>query len=440
MSAFYRGFRRVAWWLLQLFYRIEVNDPAHGLSLAGAVIFIGNHPNGLVDPGLVFALSKRPVTFLAKAPLFQIPVLGLILKGMGALPVFRKKDDPTQTAKNSGTLEASAQALVGGGAITIFPEGISHGEPQLQELKTGAARIALMAAKDGAEVRVVPVGLTYSEKNRFRSIARLDVGAPLQVSTFVPKPGDDEREATQRLTDAMADSLRAVTLNLEQWEDLPLLKTAESLYALKANDDAGDPERLRRFARGMVLLRQEQPTRFFSLKSQLLSLRRRLELTTAKVTAVEGPYTPTTVASFVVRNLLALTLTPLFLLGMLLFAIPFWVPPTLVKLAKVEVDTQATVKVLTLMLLAPFWLALLTALAWWRFGALAGVVTLLGAMPLALFTRYFYERRAQAFADARTFFVLMSRRALKERLAVEANALATEVEAVANELRDRVAA
>ena len=84
---FYRGFRAVVALLLRLFYRFEpVSDPEGGLSREGPVIFVGNHPNGLVDPGIVFATTRRHVTFLAKAPLFKMPVLGWMLGWMDRLP------------------------------------------------------------------------------------------------------------------------------------------------------------------------------------------------------------------------------------------------------------------------------------------------------------------------------------------------------------------
>src|SRR6185503_12143419 len=105
-------------------YRIEPPvDPAGALAMEGPVMFVGNHPNGMVDPGLVLVLAKRHITFLAKAPLFSIPVVGALIRGLGALPVYRKQDDPTQMGKNAGTLDAAADALVQNRCITIFPEG-----------------------------------------------------------------------------------------------------------------------------------------------------------------------------------------------------------------------------------------------------------------------------------------------------------------------------
>ena len=432
MNAFYRGLRAIVSLLMRAFYRIEPPvDPAGALSMEGPVMFVGNHPNGMVDPGLVFVLAKRHITFLAKAPLFSLPIVGSLIRGLGALPVYRKQDDPTQMGRNAGTLDAAADALAAGRCITIFPEGKSHSEPQLQELKTGAARIALMAAKKGARVRIVPLGLTYSEKNRFRSAVHVDVGAPIEVK------GEEDAVA---LTELIFESLRKVTLNLEQWEDLPLIRTAEALYALKVGDAAASPERLKAFARGMALLRTEQPERFAKLKADVLSVRRRLELVQASPEDVAVRYRPGGVAKFVFRNLLALALLPLFLLGMVLFFVPFWIPPLAVRAFRVATDLQATIKIVMLWVLAPLWWLLITFTAWRLWGVAAAAVAFSATLPLALYTRYYFERRRSAMHDARTFFVLGSRKSFKERMVQEGDALAAEIAAVADELRPRVAA
>ncbi len=436
---FYRAFRLVMSLLLRNFFRLEpVVDPARALSTDGPVIFVGNHPNGLVDPGLLFVLVERHVTFLAKEPLFRLPVLGWILKGLDALPVFRKQDGGGDTSKNDSTLTASVDALVRGRAITLFPEGKSHSEPQLADLKTGCARIALDAVAKGAKVRIVPIGITYGEKNRFKSLVHVEVGATLEVTSFSTGQGSADAEAVRRLTDAIATSLSAITLNLEQWEDLPLVETAEALYALDKGDRAGDVERQKAFARGLSLLRAEQPGRFDALKGEVVGFRRRLELVQVRPEELTFQYRPATVARFALRNLVWLFGLPLFLAGMVVFFVPYWIPISLVVATKPEKDTESTVKVLTLLLLAPFWWALLVAMAWWFAGPIAGLVTL-GAVPaLALFTRWYLERRAAAFRDARVFFLFFSRQRLKARLLAEGATLAKQVDAVAEELRPRV--
>ncbi len=433
----YRAFRGVVRLLLSLFYRIEVQGD---LAPEGPVIFVGNHPNGLVDPGLVFALVQRRITFLAKAPLFRIPLVAQMLKVVGALPVYRRQDDPTQVGRNEGTMAAASAALESGGAITLFPEGKSHSEPQLAELKTGCARIALAAAKRGARVRIVPIGFVYEQKQLYRSRVRIDVGPPLDVAPYLERAKTDEPGAVRELTEQIATELRRLTLNLDRWEDLPAVETAEALSALRAGTEARDLERLRAFAAGMQLLRDEQPERFDRLRDRVMSFRRRLDLLRVRPEHLKVEYRPDVVARFVAKNLFALLLgLPLFVLGMALFVLPYQIPWLAAAVFRVERDVEATVKLLVLLVLAPLWNALLAAVAWGAFGPVGGVAALIGCLPLALFTRYFYERRAAAIADAATFFRLTRRATLKARLLEEGEALAREIEAVAEELRPRVA-
>lgn len=427
---FYRLFRGAASLALHLFFRLEAPvDPHGGLSLEGPVMYVGNHPNGLVDPGIVFVLSKRQVTFLAKEPLFRLPLLGAVLRGLGALPVFRKQDGDGDTSKNEGTLSAATNALVAGHAITIFPEGKSHSEPQLSALKTGAARIVLAAAEQGAPVHLVPVGITYEAKHLFHSAVHVEVGAPLAVEKGVEP---------RALTQAIADALRAVTLNLAARDELPLLKTAEALFALSSDGKVGAPERLKAFARGVQVLRDEQPARLEALKAGLAQFNGRLALLRVSPDDLSSRYQPLTVAWFVVRNLLWLVSLPVAALGLVTFVVPYYLPLLAVKAAKPEEDVESTVKVLTSMLVAPLWWALLTGLAWWSAGPLAGLAAFVATPVLALFTRLFVERRLSALHDARTFFVLLSRRRLKARLLEEGRELSSEIEALVSELSARV--
>ncbi|WP_434382679.1 lysophospholipid acyltransferase family protein [Melittangium boletus] len=431
---FYSFVRTVVALLLRLFYRVKVHSPQ--AEPEGPVIFVGNHPNGLIDPALVFMLTRRHVTFLAKEPLFRLPVIGWLLKGLGALPVYRKQDDPTQMGRNEGTLDAARGALVAGRAITLFPEGKSHSEPSLAELKTGAARIALGAARQGAAVRIVPVGLTYADKHLFRSEVLIEMGTPIEVRDFLPADDAGESAAVRALTERIAGALRGVTLNLEQWEDLPLLQLAEGLYALRQKQ-ATDPERLRYWARGLQLFRAEQPERFAKMRGDFMSFYWRLSLVRADPTDLSLEYRSVPVARFVVKNLLLLAVgLPLFMLGLVLFYVPYLVPRWASRRA--ELDVQATVKFLTAWVVSWGWWAALTAVAWWRGGAGAGVVALVGVPLLGLLTLYLSERWAVVWHDVAVFFSLGSRARLKERLVEEGSALSDAVEGLAGEYRPRL--
>lgn len=433
----YGFLRTVIGWALRLFYRVEVSAPFPLPD--GPMMLVGNHPNGLVDPALVFVITDRHVTFLAKEPLFRMPLVGRILKGIGALPVYRKQDDPTRMGGNEGTFEAARLALSSGGAITIFPEGRSHSDPSLSPLKTGAARIAFRAVEAGAAVRVVPVGLTYQEKTRFRSQVRVEVGEPFEVKPFLPDAPEKQPAAVHALTDRIADALHALTLNLGAWEDLEAIETAEAFYALRLGQPQGDPERVRRFAKGMQLLREEQPERLERLREEVSSLSRRLELVRARPDDLPVVYHPLKVTRFVLRNLVALCFGfPVFALGLFAFGLPTLLVRGAVRAMGAEKDLVATMKLGVAAVVFPLWVGGVCALAWHLLSPLAALGLLVGSVPLGLFTRYFLDRRRIAAHDARMFFLLGNRRSFKARLLAEGDRLAAELEALAVELGPRL--
>ena len=129
----------------------------------------------------------------------------------------------------------------------------------------------------------------------------------ISAREFLEQPGEAPHDAARRFTDAIAAALRQVTLNLDAWEDLPILETAESLYALNKDEEAS-PERRQAFARGMALLREEQPERFERLKHQLADYRARLGLLSISSDDLTSQYRPGTVALFILRNLFAAAL------------------------------------------------------------------------------------------------------------------------------------
>lgn len=434
---FYRLVRGIVAFALRLFYRVEVVRQTEDLS--GPVMFVGNHPNSLIDPALVFVITDRQVTFLAREPLFRVPVMGWLLRGLDALPVYRKQDHPGLMEKNEGTLDTAAKALSDARAITIFPEGKSHSAPQLSEIKTGCARIALKVAKSGKALRVIPIGLTYEQKHRFKSRVHIEVGQALLVEAVNELSAEAEQEWVKSLTSKIGEAMRSVTLNLEDWEDLGLIETADQLFALRNGFREKDPDRLRLFSKGASLLRNEQPDRFDDLKEDVLSFRARLEMINATPGDLNVTYRAREVAWFVARNLGALLLGfPLFALGVLLYALPFMALRTLAMLAPVSRDRVATLKLVSALIMVPAWWTLVSVGGWALGGTPGLVIALVGALPLALFTRYFLERRRAALADAVAFLRMGNRSRLRQHLLFHGERLQEEIQQLVGELKPRL--
>jgi 1-acyl-sn-glycerol-3-phosphate acyltransferase len=219
----------------RLFYRLETageRAPADG-----PLLVVANHPNSLLDPALVTVAVARPARFLAKAPLFVDPKVGWLVRASGAIPVHRRQDGDAPPSGNDDTFRAAEAALVGGDAIALFPEGISHAGAGLAPLKTGAARLALQtAARLGGAFPLVPVGITLDDRAIFRSAGLLVVGAPVAWDDLGAAAAADPGDAAARarvhaLTARIADALARVTVSFASWEDARLVALADAVHA-----------------------------------------------------------------------------------------------------------------------------------------------------------------------------------------------------------------
>jgi len=172
---------------------------------------VANHHSGLVAPAVLIATLPRVPRFLAKAVLWNVKYLPLrpLLNGAKAIPVHRVKDGG---GDNDSMFSATHDSLEAGEAIALFGEGVSHDMPGLLDLKTGAARIAL--GVDGP-VAIVPVGLMYDDRARYRSHVNVYVGEVIEV--VGSSGGDHDRDAVVALTSTITDGLEAVAPSWDTW-------------------------------------------------------------------------------------------------------------------------------------------------------------------------------------------------------------------------------
>ena len=433
-----RAVLRVAGLAARLFYHVE--ELGGRVPAGGPVILVGNHPNGLVDPVVLALRTARPVRFLGKAPLFDLPVLGALIRGMRTLPVYRAKDG-ADTAQNEATFEAVYEALRAGDLVCLFPEGVSHSEPTLQRLKTGAARMALGAERACSfelGVRIVPVGLVYRGKERYRGRVASWVGEPIDARELRSLYERDERAAAVELTARIERELRRVTLNLDDWADLPLVEIAEQV-ARGSFSDTHRLERQQALARGLAWMRANEPERADELAHKVAAFRARLRQLGLSVGDLRIRYDTATVTRYVVANVLALALgVPLFVAGVVLWCVPYLAVRVIASLSRAQTDVLATIKLVAALLLFPSWYAaLVVGTALWV-GPWACVAIALLAPPLGPFATRFWQRRAHALEDAQVFFRVARAESLRERLRERRDSLAAEIEATRERIAEHV--
>jgi 1-acyl-sn-glycerol-3-phosphate acyltransferase len=199
-------------------------------------VLAANHSNALADIAVIVAKTPRFPQFLAAASWWKSPPARLLFRLGGDIPIHRSRDGP-DTRHNRSTFDACHAALAAGAHIAIFPEGEMHLEPALMPLKTGAARIALGAAADAAVrgIVIVPVGIVYEHRSRFRSDLEMRFGEPIEVDEWVDRARVDSRKAARELTDLLADRLAAVTVNYGSHAEAELLDRVAALVTSDIN-------------------------------------------------------------------------------------------------------------------------------------------------------------------------------------------------------------
>src|ERR1051325_8656013 len=205
---------RIGHWIVRAglgvyFSRIERFHPER-VPAAGPVLFTPNHPNSLTDAFVIGTSGPRKVNFVATVQLFRWRPLAWLLSQCGVIPINRVKDDRRAMRSVMQTFEACFKVLERGEAIGIFPEGITHDDPQLKAVKTGAARMALeLEHRHGGKLglKIVPVGLNLSAKNKYRSEVLVNFGPPIHAADFLAGYAERKKECVNALNSAIEKSI-----------------------------------------------------------------------------------------------------------------------------------------------------------------------------------------------------------------------------------------
>jgi 1-acyl-sn-glycerol-3-phosphate acyltransferase len=450
IARFSRLVVKAAVWALDHFY--EVGQLGRSIPV-GPILVIANHPNSVMDGLVVLKIAGRPVRPLARAPLFEQPLLGHILRGMAALPVYRPQDFPGETWKNDETFEAAVRALHRHEAVLIFPEGLSHSEARLARMKTGAARLAFEAEEAAAwklGLRIVPVGLTYHRKHAVRGRVAAAVGRPFEVAGWREMRQRDEWGAVESLTAEMREALEQVTLNLPTQEDRILIETADALYAAEkqlVNPRSPQPlaprlPRLQQFAQALAWLHVVDPEYYEHLTYSVRAYRQKLAALGVGEGELPQRFTAWSVIRYTLAHFIVLLVgLPLAALGTVAWYLPFKSPRVTLGLYRPPYEAVASMKLATALIAFPATYALWLAAAWLA-GGLPGLLATAVVLPVAgIVALAWRDRWGRVREDARIFWRAIRKKELRHQLVVRRRALVEEFDAVASrwqaERRDR---
>ncbi|MDX1934233.1 MAG: lysophospholipid acyltransferase family protein [Capsulimonadales bacterium] len=175
---------------------------AENVPRVGGVLICPNHVSDADAPAVALTLP-RDAYYMAKAQLFDLPVLGPLMRLFGGFPVRRGSADRTALRQAEALLKA-------GEAVVIFPEGGGNAENTLQPLFAGPLLLALRT-----RVPVIPVAIRNSGKmwthgaplpRRSEVPVTVTYGEPLDLSDLYGRK-DGPEAATRRLTEHLAAML-----------------------------------------------------------------------------------------------------------------------------------------------------------------------------------------------------------------------------------------
>ena len=211
----------------------------------GPLIIAANHPSSIMDALVLGVKTPREIHYIGHSGLFSNAFISKFLLAMGIIPVYRREDNQEKNVNNEDMFQAAYKILKEGKCIGIFPEGTSQTDRKVLKLKTGTARIALGAEKQNdfnLGLSIIPLGLYFTARHRFRSKVLLNFGKPIPISEFKEIYEKDEYEGVHRLTDRISDELVKLTVNVKKSELDDFVVDLEKIYKANLKVDLEEDE------------------------------------------------------------------------------------------------------------------------------------------------------------------------------------------------------
>ncbi|RLD69012.1 MAG: hypothetical protein DRI95_01320 [Bacteroidetes bacterium] len=197
------------------------------------LFFAPNHQNALMDPFIVIATTKKRPVFVARSDVFKNPFVANILILFKVLPAYRIRDGKENLKKNEEVFNTSVKILENKNIIGLFPETIHTDKHRLRILKKGVQRIVFQTeeAHDfNLGTHVVPIGINYSNYWNFKSKILINYGKPIPVAKYKDLYLENPQKAMLTLRDDMTKGLLPLMIHIKTEEFYDLYELLREIY------------------------------------------------------------------------------------------------------------------------------------------------------------------------------------------------------------------
>ncbi len=180
----------------------------------GAVLFVSNHQNALIDPLIIGSYNGRNTHFLTRASVFKRSWVGRLLRMFQLIPIYRFRDGFATLKENKNTFQECVKILGEKQAILIFAEGSHNLVRRVRPLTKGFVKIIsdTLDMQPELQINIVPVGLNYEEAAQHPSGAHLCFGPAIPANPYFT--GNDFKETARTLTDEVFKRLTQLTVHI----------------------------------------------------------------------------------------------------------------------------------------------------------------------------------------------------------------------------------
>ncbi|HSV88663.1 MAG TPA: 1-acyl-sn-glycerol-3-phosphate acyltransferase [Bacteroidales bacterium] len=227
-------FSKVIHFYLRLFYKQIVVEGKELIPKGCPVIFAPNHQNALMDPLILHFGARMQTVFLARADIFKIPVLRDFFFWLKILPVFRIRDGIENLQNNDESFNIAVEVLEHGRSVGIFPEATHTNLRRLLPLKKGVPRLAFLAESKNnfsLGIKVIPVGIHYSNYEKMHSTVHIRFGEAIEVATFRDAWLQNQQKAMLLLRDEIGSRISDLAINIKDTHSYDTIFRASELLA-----------------------------------------------------------------------------------------------------------------------------------------------------------------------------------------------------------------
>ena len=318
-SARYALLKSVAgFWHNNVFYRKVIVLGRENINPDHHLIFAPNHQNALMDALAVLFTHKGQPIFLARADIFKRKTIAAVLYFLKILPVYRLRDGFSSVKANDEIFSKTIDVLKNRNGVVILPEGDHAGFRRLRQLKKGICRVAFQSDEATGftlKIKIIPVGLEFSNYSRFRQVLTVAYGKPIEVSEYFDSYKANPERALNELRARLSDEMKSIMIHIESEEDYEAIDELRSMINGKFSDDIRFSKlfRDRILVNKMNSLKTSEPTLYNRICSLSLMIKKKAKELNTDYRLLEKRKHP---LGWLVAGMIGIIVTfPLFIYG-----------------------------------------------------------------------------------------------------------------------------